>query len=152
MANPFRLLQLLHRFVLPKPPQKRHILPKTKMDTYNLSLYILPRPCSPLMPPSGQIVWSCQLKLTVVVAPQGSWVSTHWAPYWWTCDVCSPGSQPNYVLKTETLDWDLSVVLGALGLDINSKFPDVRVTGSDDDFSEGNRVTEEFVGKYTYKQ
>ena len=41
------------------------------------------------------------------------------------------------------------MVLEALGLDINSKFPDVRVTGNDDDFSEGNRVTEEFVGKYT---
>ena len=41
------------------------------------------------------------------------------------------------------------MVLAALGLDINAKFPDVRVTGNDDDFSEGNRVTEEFVGKYS---
>lgn len=76
-------------------------------------------------------------------------MSTHWAPYWWTCDVCSQDSQPDYVLKTESLEWDLPVVLEALGLDINAKFPDVRVTGNDDDFSEGNRVTEEFVGKYT---
>ena len=55
--------------------------------------------------------------MLISVVTAGSWVSTHWAPYWWTCDVCSPGSQPDFVLKTETLDWDLSVVLGALGLD-----------------------------------
>jgi len=76
----------------------------------------------------------------------GSWLKTHWGPYWWTCDVC--GSLPDFVLKTETLPWDLPVVLDSLGLQRNITFPDIRVTGTDDDFSEGNRVTQEFVGKY----
>ena len=69
----------------------------------------------------------------------GGWVKTHWAPYWWTCDICSEGNQPDFVIKTETLPWDLPLVLDSLGLDRNTTFPDVRVTGNDDDFSEGNR-------------
>ena len=76
----------------------------------------------------------------------GSWLKTHWAPYWWTCDVC--GQLPDFVLKTETLPWDLPVLLESFGLESNLNFPDIRVTGSDDDFSEGNRVTKEFIGKY----
>ena len=39
-------------------------------------------------------------------------------------------------------------VLNRLGLDPTIVFPDIRVTGSDDNFSEGNRASDQFVQKY----
>ena len=77
----------------------------------------------------------------------GSWVTTHWAPYWYTCGVCS-SLAPQLVIKTETLRWDMPEVLQALGITNTTAFPDIRVTGNDDNFSEGNRASEEFVVKY----
>ena len=80
----------------------------------------------------------------------GTWLKTHWAPFWQTCGVCDFGSdlEPGFILKTETLEWDVPEVLSALGMKRDILFPDIRVTGNDDNFSEGNRVSTEFVGKY----
>ena len=78
----------------------------------------------------------------------GTWVKTHWAPFWFTCDLCSPDLAPDLVIKTETLQWDVPEVLERLGMASDMSFPDIRVTGNDDNFSEGNRASEEFVVKY----
>ena len=78
----------------------------------------------------------------------GTWLKTHWAPFWFTCGLCNSDLAPDMLVKLETLRWDLPEVLEAMGLSREIKFPDIRVTGNDDNFSEGNRVSEEFVGKY----
>ena len=39
-------------------------------------------------------------------------------------------------------------MLERLNLPGGTSFPDIRVTGTDDNFSEGNRASEEFVEKY----
>ena len=78
----------------------------------------------------------------------GVWIKHHWAPYWFTCGVCTSSHVPDIVIKTETLQWDMPVVLQRLHLPPDTSFPDIRVTGTDDNFSEGNKASEEFVGKY----
>ena len=78
----------------------------------------------------------------------GAWLVTHWAPYWWTCDICSPASQPHFVLKTESLPSDIPVVLQALGLHPDIVFPLIRVSGLDEDFSEENQMSHLLVRKY----
>ena len=78
----------------------------------------------------------------------GTWVRTHWAPFWFTCDLCSPNMAPEMIIKTETLQWDVPEVLARLGMAADIGFPDIRVTGNDDNFQEGNRASEEFVVKY----
>ena len=78
----------------------------------------------------------------------GTWVKTHWAPFWFTCDLCSPDLAPEMIIKTETLQWDVPEVLERLGMAADISFPDIRVTGTDDNFSEGNRASDEFVVKY----
>ena len=80
----------------------------------------------------------------------GLWLKHHWAPFWYTCGLCSPDLQPDLVLKTESLDRDMRLVVGELQLpgEQATKFPDIRVTGNDDNFSEGNRPSEEFITKY----
>ena len=57
----------------------------------------------------------------------GAWIKNHWAPYWWgsfdllipigtahfrryTCRVCSKDHFPDFILKTETLPWDIPLV------------------------------------------
>ena len=42
-------------------------------------------------------------------------------------------------------------VLQRLGLPETISFPDIRVTGAEDNFSEGNKPSEEFVEKYFSK-
>ena len=93
----------------------------------------------------------------------GNWVKHHWAPYWWvvkfvlvfhsghcryTCGVCSPDHFPDFILKTETLPWDIPFVLKAMKMSEDIVFPDIRVTGSDDNGSEGNKPSENYVQKY----
>ena len=78
----------------------------------------------------------------------GVWLKTHWSPYWFTCGVCASDQAPDYIVKLETLQWDIPEIMKTLGLPDNIHFPDVRVTGSDDNFDEGNRGSDEFVGKY----
>ena len=48
----------------------------------------------------------------------GGWLKTHWAPFWQTCGVCDFDSdlEPGFILKTETLEWDVPEVLSALGM------------------------------------
>eukprot|EP00090_Calanus_glacialis_P012606 TRINITY_DN21202_c0_g1_i1.p1 TRINITY_DN21202_c0_g1~~TRINITY_DN21202_c0_g1_i1.p1 ORF type:complete len:347 (-),score=75.10 TRINITY_DN21202_c0_g1_i1:75-1115(-) len=78
----------------------------------------------------------------------GVWIKHHWAPYWYTCGLCSSGLAPDIVIKTETLPWDMPTVLERLKLPGSTSFPDIRVTGTDDNFSEGNKASEVFVEKY----
>jgi len=78
----------------------------------------------------------------------GSWVKHHWAPYWYTCGVCTPGNFPDFILKTETLPWDIPLVLKEMKMPDDIVFPDIRVTGSDDNGSEGNKPSENYVQKY----
>ena len=86
-------------------------------------------------------------ELDDIVHP-GTWLKTHWAPFWFTCGVCNSHLAPDYILKLETLPWDLPEVMEVMGLNRTIKFPDIRVTGNDDNFSEGNMVSQEVVGKY----
>ena len=76
----------------------------------------------------------------------GVWIKHHWAPYWYTCGLCSPGLV--IIIKTETLPWDMPTVMARLNIPTGTNFPDIRVTGTDDNFSEGNRASDEFVVKY----
>ena len=95
----------------------------------------------------------------------GAWIKNHWAPYWlgsfdllipigtvhfrrYTCRVCSKDYFPDFILKTETLPWDIPLVFDAMNLPDNLVFPNIRVTGSDDDGSEGNKPSKNFVRKY----
>jgi len=80
----------------------------------------------------------------------GIWLKHHWAPYWYTCGLCSESHTPDLILKTETLPRDIKEVAGRLRLtqEQASQFPDIRVTGNDDNFSEGNRPSDEFMTKY----
>ena len=78
----------------------------------------------------------------------GVWIKHHWAPYWYTCGLCSPEVAPDIIIKTETLEWDMPLVMEMLNLPGNTSFPHMRVTGPDDNLSEGNRQSEEFVEKY----
>jgi len=78
----------------------------------------------------------------------GVWVKHHWAPYWYTCGLCAPHLLPDMIIKTETLQWDMPQVMELLQLPRDTAFPDIRVTGTDDNFSEGNKASEEFVEKY----
>ena len=57
-----------------------------------------------------------------------SLIKTHWAPIWFTCDLCSPGLAPEIIIKTETLGDDVKEVLKRLGMEPNSIFPVVWVT------------------------
>ena len=59
----------------------------------------------------------------------GTWIRTHWAPFWFTCDLCSPTMSPEMVIKTETLELDVPEVLERLGLWTNLSFPALRVLG-----------------------
>ena len=61
-----------------------------------------------------------------------SLIKTHWAPIWFTCDLCSPGLAPEIIIKTETLGDDVKEVLKRLGMVTDSMFPVVWVTGTDD--------------------
>ena len=66
----------------------------------------------------------------------------------YTCRVCSKDYFPDFILKTETLPWDIPLVFDAMNLPDNLTFPNIRVTGSDDDGSEGNKQSKNFVRKY----
>ena len=66
----------------------------------------------------------------------------------YTCGVCTPGHFPDFILKTETLPWDIPLVLKEMKMPDNIVFPDIRVTGSDDNGSEGNKPSENYVQKY----
>ena len=66
----------------------------------------------------------------------------------YTCGVCSPDHFPDFILKTETLPWDIPLVLKAMKMPEDIVFPDIRVTGSDDNGSEGNKPSENYVQKY----
>ena len=68
-----------------------------------------------------------------------SLVKTHWAPIWFTCDLCSPGLDPEIIIKTETLDADVKEILRRLGMVTDTRFPSVWVTGIDD---QGNTVSQ----------
>ena len=52
------------------------------------------------------------------------------------------------MLKTETLPQDIPEVLKAMNLPKEIEFPDIRVTGKDDNGSEGNKPSENYVQKY----
>jgi len=78
----------------------------------------------------------------------GVWLKHHWAPYWYTCGLCNKELFPDFILKTETLHLDIPQVLKEMKLSKDVVFPDVRVTGSDDDGSEGNKPSDIFMEKY----
>ena len=78
----------------------------------------------------------------------GVWLKHHWAPYWYTCGLCGQGLAPDLVLKTETLHLDVPALLKLMKLTDSVEFPDIRTTGVDDDFVEGNNPTDAFVEKY----
>ena len=69
----------------------------------------------------------------------------------YTCGVCSQDHTPDFILKTETLPWDIPLVLKAMKMPEDIVFPDIRVTGSDDNGSEGNKPSENYVQKYYSK-
>ena len=56
----------------------------------------------------------------------GTWLKTHWAPFWYTCGLCTGNLSPVYILKLETLRWDIPEVLSALGMSRELAFPDIR--------------------------
>lgn len=66
----------------------------------------------------------------------------------YTCGLCTPGNFPDYILKTETLPRDIPEVLKQMKMSKEIVFPDIRVTGSDDNGAEGNKASENFVEKY----
>jgi len=44
-------------------------------------------------------------------------LSYHWAPFWQECPLCSPLTSPHLVIRLETLNSDLRVLLEKLGVD-----------------------------------
>ena len=85
-----------------------------------------------------------------------SLIKTHWAPIWFTCDLCSPGLAPEIIIKTETLGDDVKEVLKRLGMTTDSTdvmFPVVRMTGIDDQGQQISHPSEQRgdSGAYTVK-
>ena len=78
----------------------------------------------------------------------GVWIKHHWAPYWYTCGLCGQDLSPDLVLKTETLQFDIPAVLKELQFTEARQFPDIRTTGMDDNFLEGNKPSDAFIVKY----
>lgn len=78
----------------------------------------------------------------------GVWIKHHWAPYWFTCGLCRQDLLPDIVLKTETLHLDIPSVLQEMKVVKVREFPDIRTTGVDDTFEEGNNPTDAFIEKY----
>ena len=68
-----------------------------------------------------------------------SLIKNHWAPIWFTCDLCSPGQAPELIIKTETLGDDVKEVLRRLGMVTDVIFHSVWVTGMDD---QGNLISQ----------
>ena len=85
-----------------------------------------------------------------------SLIKTHWAPIWFTCDLCSPGLAPEIIIKTETLGDDVKEVLKSLGMvtyTTDVMFPVVRMTGLDDQGQQISQPSEPQgdSGAYTVK-
>ena len=78
----------------------------------------------------------------------GVWITHHWAPYWYTCGLCGPDLAPDFVLKTETLHLDIPQVMKEMKFPEGVQFPDIRTTGLDDNFEEGNNPSDVFIDKY----
>lgn len=60
------------------------------------------------------------------------WIRHHWAPIWMTCGLCQEDYLPDYVLKVETLEDDITEIFehefGMIGDDF--AFPKVKTMGS----------------------
>lgn len=78
----------------------------------------------------------------------GSYDVVHWAPYWWTCQICSARSQPDLVIKTETLQSDFPVLRAAIGLEENVTFPFVRIMGTKGKDEVETKDSREFLREY----
>ena len=78
----------------------------------------------------------------------GVWIKHHWAPYWYTCGLCREDLVPDLILKTETLHLDIPAIIQRMNLPNTGGFPDIRTTGIEDNFDEGNNPTEVFLQKY----
>ena len=81
----------------------------------------------------------------------GVLIKHHWAPYWYTCGLCSPEVAPDIIIKTETLEWDIPPVLDMFDLPGGTSFPHIRVTGRKEiehENEEEKKGSEEVVEKY----
>ena len=82
-------------------------------------------------------------------------VGNHWEPYWRVCQVCDNSLRPNYVLKLESIQEDLSYYLNDIGLvEYASKFPWSNArTRSTRIFEFYSRLTKNIVRElyYTYR-
>ena len=45
-----------------------------------------------------------------------AWVTSHWAPYWFTCGPCHPSTRPSYILHLDRAEQDAELLLKVLGL------------------------------------
>ena len=52
---------------------------------------------------------------TTVNHPE-AWVTSHWAPYWFTCGPCRPSTSPSYILHLDKAEEEAELLLKALGL------------------------------------
>jgi len=52
---------------------------------------------------------------TTVNHPE-AWVTSHWAPYWFTCGPCHPSTRPSYILHLDRAEQDAELLLKVLGL------------------------------------
>ena len=85
----------------------------------------------------------------------GVWIKHHWAPYWYTCGLCSPGNTPDIIVKTETLEQDIPPVLDMLNMPRNTSFPHIRVIGrnaSENDTRASEEVVENYSSQLTKQQ
>ena len=45
-----------------------------------------------------------------------AWVTSHWAPYWFSCGPCHPSTSPSYILHMDRAEKDANLLLKAFGL------------------------------------
>ena len=76
----------------------------------------------------------------------GVWVKLHWAPYWFTCGLCSVPF--DVILHTDTLHQDIHHVLKDLKIPDKDDFPKVRVTGDGDHAEERYLESDLLAEKY----
>ena len=84
----------------------------------------------------------------------GVWIKHHWAPFWYTCGLCSASFEPDLVIKTETLSQDIGPVLGLLGIQNNTSFPHIHIVGTDNqtDTESSEDVVQQYYSQLTKMQ